>query len=73
MNSHAADKAFIGALPDAYDRYLVPLIFAPYASELAARLALHPPARILEIAAGTGAVTRALAAALPATSSASSA
>ena len=69
MNSHAADEAFIGALPEAYDRFLVPLIFAPYAAELAARLAQRPPERILEIAAGTGAVTRAMAAALPATSS----
>jgi SAM-dependent methyltransferase len=63
--SHASDKTFAGALPEAYERFLVPLIFEPYATDLAARLARHPPRQVLEIAAGTGAVTRALASALP--------
>jgi len=44
---------------------LVPLIFEPYATDLAHRLASRPVTRVLEIAAGTGVVTRALAAALP--------
>ncbi|HSN21842.1 MAG TPA: methyltransferase domain-containing protein, partial [Usitatibacter sp.] len=51
-----------------YEECLVPLIFEPYARDLAARLASRPPARILEIAAGTGVLTRAMAAALPASS-----
>jgi SAM-dependent methyltransferase len=46
---------------------MVPLIFAPYAADLANRLKASPPARLLEIAAGTGVVTRALASALPET------
>ena len=44
----------------------MPLIFEPYAADLAARLALRPLlGRVLEIAAGTGVVTRAMATALP--------
>jgi SAM-dependent methyltransferase len=60
-----SDKAFAGSIPQLYDEYLVPLIFAPYAADLAARLKTRSPSRVLEIAAGTGAVTRALAAELP--------
>jgi len=44
----------------------VPLIFGAYAEDLARRVATRPVRRVLEIAAGTGVVTRALAAALPA-------
>ena len=58
------DKAFIGSIPKLYDTYLVPLIFEPYAADLANRLSLRPLSRVLEIAAGTGVVTRALASAL---------
>jgi SAM-dependent methyltransferase len=64
----ASDKAFEGSIPQLYERYLVPLIFEPYARDLASRLAAQPPARILEIAAGTGVLTRALASRLPAAS-----
>ncbi|QDC00093.1 class I SAM-dependent methyltransferase [Mesorhizobium sp. 8] len=56
-----ADKAFAGSVPENYDRYMVPLIFEPYAADLARRVALLSPKAVLEIAAGTGAVTRALA------------
>src|SRR5262245_8797433 len=68
MSTPANDKVFTGSIPVLYDSYLVPLIFEPYAQDLAARLARRatPPQRVLEIAAGTGVVTRALAAALPA-------
>ena len=66
MSSDSSDKVFAGSIPDLYDTHLVPLIFEPYAADLAARLALRPLARVLEIAAGTGVVTRAMASALPA-------
>ena len=56
-----SDKAFTGSVPENYDRYMVPLIFAPYAADMARRAAAFFPASVLEIAAGTGAVTRALA------------
>ena len=59
------DASFAGSIPAVYDRYLGPLIFAPYASDLAARLAILRPVRVLETAAGTGMVTRALAETLP--------
>lgn len=60
------DKVFAGSVPELYERLMVPLIFAPYARDLAARLAKINPRAVLETAAGTGVVTRALAAALPA-------
>jgi SAM-dependent methyltransferase len=63
------DKVFAGSIPKLYDTYLVPLIFEPYAADMAKRLVSSPPKRLLEIAAGTGVVTRALAAALPKTAS----
>lgn len=55
------DKLFAGSIPENYDRHMVPLIFAPYAADIARRAATFAPATILETAAGTGAVTRALA------------
>lgn len=61
----SVDKVFAGSIPQLYEQYLVPLIFEPYAADLAARLTKRAPARVLEIAAGTGVVTRALARALP--------
>jgi SAM-dependent methyltransferase len=63
--SSNADKAFTGSIPKIYETHLVPLIFEPYARDLAIRLASRPVSRVLEIAAGTGVVTRALASALP--------
>lgn len=65
MNPTNADTQFAGSIPKLYDQYLVPLIFEPYAADLAARVALRRPSRVLEIAAGTGVVTRQLAKALP--------
>lgn len=65
MSGSDADKVFAGSIPRLYDEYLVPLIFEPYAADLADRLSSRSPSGVLEIAAGTGAVTRALAAALP--------
>ncbi|HEV8444799.1 MAG TPA: class I SAM-dependent methyltransferase [Steroidobacteraceae bacterium] len=56
---------FAGSIPEIYDQYFVPLIFEPYAIDLARRLAGLPLTRVLEIAAGTGALTRQLATTLP--------
>jgi SAM-dependent methyltransferase len=66
MSKPATDLAFTGGVPAIYDTHLVPLIFAPYADDLATRVATRAPARVLELAAGTGVVTRRLAAMLPA-------
>jgi len=48
------------SLPRFYDEGLGPVIFADYAADLARRVAAAKPANVLEIAAGTGIVTRAL-------------
>lgn len=55
------DKVFAGSIPENYDRYMVPLIFEPFAADLARRAASLSPSAVLETAAGTGVVTRALA------------
>ena len=60
------DRAFTGSVPALYEQLLVPLIFKPYAEDLARRMAARRTASLLELAAGTGVVTRALASALPA-------
>jgi len=65
VNSPESDKIFAGSIPKLYEEYLVPLIFQPYAEDLASRLASRTLSRVLEIAAGTGVVTRHLASALP--------
>ncbi len=60
-----SDTAFAGAIPQTYERYLVPALFEPYAADIASRVARAGANRVLELAAGTGAVTRALRRALP--------
>ena len=65
MTLAATDKVFAGSIPKIYETYLVPLIFQPYAEDLALRIAALPARRVLEIAAGTGVATRALDSALP--------
>jgi ubiquinone/menaquinone biosynthesis C-methylase UbiE len=62
---HETDKDFVGSVPEVYDSHLVPLIFEPYADDLVARLADLEATSILEVAAGSGVVTRAMAAGLP--------
>lgn len=63
MNS---DSAFAGSIPALYDRCLGPLLFAPYARDMAERILALAPRDVLETAAGTGIVTQAVAEALPA-------
>ncbi|HEX3676355.1 MAG TPA: class I SAM-dependent methyltransferase [Sphingomicrobium sp.] len=56
---------FSGSVPEKYDRLMVPLIFRPYAEELARRAQAFGARLVLETAAGTGVVTEALHEALP--------
>lgn len=56
-----SDTAFTGSIPEVYDTQLVPLLFEPYADDLATRVAALSPKSVLETAAGSGVVTRALA------------
>ncbi|KRR19690.1 SAM-dependent methyltransferase [Bradyrhizobium lablabi] len=57
----AGDKIFAGSIPENYDRYMVPLIFASYARDISQKAAALSPKAVLETAAGSGVVTRALA------------
>jgi ubiquinone/menaquinone biosynthesis C-methylase UbiE len=59
MTLHQSDKHFTGSIPEIYETLLVPLIFVPYAEDLARRTATEPVSKVLEIAAGTGVATRA--------------
>lgn len=59
-----AATAFTGSIPDAYDRYMGPMMFEPFALDMARRFSGFR-GRLLETAAGTGRVTRALAKAAP--------
>lgn len=61
----ATDKLFTGSIPELYNRLLVPLIFEPYARDLAGRIAQVEPKDLLETAAGTGVLTRAIVSQLP--------
>jgi ubiquinone/menaquinone biosynthesis C-methylase UbiE len=69
MSGTESDRIFSGSISHIYEIFLVPLIFQPYAIDLVNRLTSRPLTRVLEIAAGTGVVTRALAAALSDTAS----
>ena len=62
-----ADKKdhFAGSFAENYDRHMAPLIFDPYAADLAERLQVPAGGRVLETAAGTGIVTRFLRDSLP--------
>ena len=61
----SVDVRFSGSVPANYERYMVPLLFRPYAEVLAQRASHFGPEDVLETAAGTGVVTHALVEALP--------
>ena len=61
----ATDAAFAGSIPQVYEQYLGPLLFQPYAEDMASRLHDIAQGKVLETAAGTGIVTRAMVKALP--------
>jgi ubiquinone/menaquinone biosynthesis C-methylase UbiE len=55
-----ANATFTGSIPENYDRYLGPILFEPYADDLVSRLDISKDASVLELACGTGIVTRRL-------------
>jgi ubiquinone/menaquinone biosynthesis C-methylase UbiE len=57
---------FAGSIPAAYDRYLGPILFQSYGEDLADRLKVDANSSVLELACGTGIVTRILRDRLPA-------
>jgi ubiquinone/menaquinone biosynthesis C-methylase UbiE len=59
------NAAFIGPIPENYDRFLGPMFFEPYALDISQRLSSRPATAVLEIASGTGIVTRQLRNRLP--------
>jgi len=59
------NNSFIGSVPEFYERYLVPMHFEAHARIMVDRLGELRSGHLLEIAAGTGAVTRLLARELP--------
>jgi len=65
VSASGSDAAFVGSIPEIYERHLGPMLFVPFAGDLAARARARVPRRVLEVAAGTGIVTRALHAAFP--------
>jgi ubiquinone/menaquinone biosynthesis C-methylase UbiE len=54
------NTAFTGSIPENYDQYLGPVLFEPYAADLVGRLQVPEYASVLELACGTGIVTRQL-------------
>jgi SAM-dependent methyltransferase len=61
------NAAFVGSIPENYDRYLGPVLFEPYADDLSRRVTMPRDGMVLELACGTGIVTRRLRDRLPAT------
>lgn len=57
-NTQQQHASFTGGIPTAYDRHLGPVLFEPYARDLARRVPIHENVRLLETACGTGIVTR---------------
>ena len=57
--------AFVGSVPENYDRFMGPMFFEPYAVDMAERLPIEGVESVLEIACGTGIVTRAMRDILP--------
>jgi len=56
------DRRWADSMPEAYERFLVPAVFRPFATDLARRVVVRSPRRVLELAAGTGVLTRELVA-----------
>ncbi|MDQ1438610.1 MAG: hypothetical protein QOK43_2239 [Acidimicrobiaceae bacterium] len=65
MMAGDSDRVWVDSMPDAYDRWLVPAVFHPFAVDLAGRVPAHAPDRVLELAAGTGVLTNEILAARP--------
>jgi ubiquinone/menaquinone biosynthesis C-methylase UbiE len=56
-DEQAVNTSFVGSVPDNYERYLGPLMYKPYAQDLACRLLVGDHAQVLELACGTGILT----------------
>jgi ubiquinone/menaquinone biosynthesis C-methylase UbiE len=61
----SATSQFTGSIPEFYDRGLGPFVFAGFSADLARRASTLQTGRVLELAAGTGILTRGLRDTLP--------
>ena len=53
-----SQRRWVDSMSEAYDRWMVPTVFRPFALEVARRIGVRRPRRVLELAAGTGVLTR---------------
>jgi len=60
-----SSSRFTGSIPEIYGRHLGPVIFEPCAQDLARRVVVGDGASVLEVASGTGIVTRHLRERMP--------
>jgi SAM-dependent methyltransferase len=65
MTTQLPPVAFSGNIPTNYDTHLGPIFFEPFAADIAERVSQLKPQRMLELACGTGRLTRQLAKILP--------
>jgi SAM-dependent methyltransferase len=60
-----SDARFVGTIPAKYDAHLGPFLFEPYAKDFVRRIPFAPGSKVLELACGTGILTRRILEALP--------
>lgn len=58
MSAERSHAFRASSLADAYERYLLPYLFEPWARELIARSAIEPGMSVLDVASGVGTVAR---------------
>ncbi len=60
MTQGDTGRLWVDSMPEAYERWLAPAVFRPFAVDFARRVTARAPNRVLELAAGTGVLTREL-------------
>jgi ubiquinone/menaquinone biosynthesis C-methylase UbiE len=60
-----SDAKFVGSIPEKYNTDLGPMLFEPYAADFVRRMTFPPACQVLELACGTGILTRRILESLP--------